>query len=92
MHENRETSVAPAEAGRSGKAECRNPGAHAREESDRAVVPMKQPNNGEALPAEVAEGRAWTKENVAQSDTSPTQSGERVSQRLGGVRQALGAL
>ena len=33
------------------------------------------------------EGRAQTKENDAEPDTSPTQSGERVSQGLSGVRQ-----
>ena len=88
MHENRETSVAPAAAGRSGKAECRNPGAYAAEESDCAVVPVKQLNNGAEASAEAVEGRARTKENDAQPDTSPTQRGERVSQGLSGVRQA----
>ena len=46
MHENRETSrVSLAEAGdRSGKAVSHNPDVHAREESDRAIVPMKLPN------------------------------------------------
>jgi len=34
------------------------------------------------------EERAQTKENVAEPGTSPTQRGERVSQGLGGVRQA----
>ena len=33
------------------------------------------------------EGRQRPKENAAQSNTSPTQSGEQVSQGLGGVRQ-----
>ena len=58
------------------------------EESDRAVVPMNQPNKEGQPSAEVGEGRARTKENIAQSHTSPTQSGERVSQGLGGVREA----
>jgi retron-type reverse transcriptase len=49
---------------------------------------MNQPNKGEAFLAEVGEGRARTKENIVQSNTSPTQSGERVSQGLSGVRQA----
>ena len=61
---------------------------HAREESDCAVVPMKRPNKEGNASAEVVEGRARTKENDAEPNTSPTQSGERVSQGLGGVRQA----
>ena len=61
---------------------------HALEESDRAIVPMNQPNKEEQSSAEVGEGRARAKENIAQSNTSPTQSGERVSQGLRGVRQA----
>jgi RNA-directed DNA polymerase len=38
--------------------------------------------------AEVAEGRRQLKENDAQSNTPPTQSGARVSQGLSGVRRA----
>jgi len=38
--------------------------------------------------AEVVEKRAQTKENAAQPNMSPTPSGERVSQGLGGARQA----
>ena len=57
------------------------------EESDCAVVPVKQPNKETPVSAEVAEGRAQTKENDAEPNTSPTRSGERVSQGLGGVRQ-----
>jgi group II intron reverse transcriptase/maturase len=49
---------------------------------------MNQPNKEGQSSAEVGEGRAWAKENIAQSNTSPTQSGERVSQGLRGVRQA----
>jgi hypothetical protein len=87
MHENRETSVVPAQAGRSGKANNHNPGTHAREESDCAVVPVKQSNKEAEASAEIVEGRAQTKENDARPSTSPTRSGERVSQGLGGVRQ-----
>src|ERR1700734_3955496 len=58
------------------------------EESDCAIVPMKLTNNEGKTSAEPAEGRAQTKENVAQSHTHPTQGGARVSQGLGGVRQA----
>jgi retron-type reverse transcriptase len=49
---------------------------------------MNQPNKEEQFSAEVGEGRTRTKENIVQSNTSPTQSGERVSQGLRGVRQA----
>src|ERR1017187_5460813 len=87
MHENRETSLVPAQAGRSGKANNHNPDMYAREESDCAVVPVKRPNKEAVASAEVVEGRAQTKENDAEPDTSPTRSGERVSQGLGGVRQ-----
>jgi RNA-directed DNA polymerase len=88
MHENRETSSAPADkAGRSGKARSHNPGMHAEEESDRAVLPLKQPNKAAEAAAEVAEGRARTKENDAESQESPTRSGERSSQGLSGVRR-----
>ena len=78
MHENREASAASRRIGdRSGKAICRNPDMHAVEGSDRAVVPMKLPNKEVlAASAEVVEGRARTKENVAELYTSPTQSGE----------------
>jgi hypothetical protein len=88
MHENRETSTAPVPAGRFGKANGRNPNMNAVEESDRTIVPMKQPNKTANGVAEAAEGRVRTKKNVDQPDTRPTQGGERVSQGLGGVRQA----
>jgi RNA-directed DNA polymerase len=89
MHENRETSAVSRRTGdRSGKALSRTPDMHAVEGSDRAVVPMKLPNQEAPLAsAEVVEGRAWSKENVAELYTSPTQSGERVSQGLRGVRE-----
>ena len=57
------------------------------EESDCAIVPMKLTNNEGKTSAEPAEGRAQTKENDAQPHMHPTQSGARVSQGLGGVRQ-----
>ena len=90
MHENRETSGASRSSqdrDRSAKAQSHNANMHAPEESDCAVVPMNQPNKEEQSSAEVGEGRARTKENIDQSNTSPTQSGERVSQGLSGVRQ-----
>jgi RNA-directed DNA polymerase len=89
MHENRETSVAPADsAGRPAKAQSHTAGMHAREESDRGEVPMNQPNKGEQAPAEVGEGRLRPKENTGQTHTPPAQNGQRVSQGLNGVRQA----
>jgi hypothetical protein len=86
-HENRETSLVSATADRSGKANNHKPDMYAREESDCAIVPMKLPNKEAQASAEAVEGRVWTKENDAELDTSPTQSGERVSHGLGGVRQ-----
>jgi RNA-directed DNA polymerase len=91
MHENRETSGTsrPNRArDRSEKAECRTADRQAPEESDCAIVPVNLSNNEERSSAEMGEGRARTKENIAQFNTSPTQSGERVSQGLRGVRQA----
>src|SRR5215469_2472376 len=91
MHENREISGASrSDLDRDGpaKAQSHKVGMHAPEKSDRAAVPMNQPNKGDSIPAEVGEGRARTKENIVPSNTSPTQSGERVSQGLSGVRQA----
>jgi RNA-directed DNA polymerase len=90
MHENRETSGVSRSnqnRDRSAKVKSHNADAYAPEESDCAVVPMNQPNKEEQSSAEGGEGRARTKENIAQSNTSPTQSGERVSQGLRGVRQ-----
>ena len=89
MHENRETSVLPADsAGRSEKAKSRNAGAHEAEDSDRGIVPMNQPNK-EAKPssAEAGEGRLRTKENIARPNTPPAQNGRGVSQGLSGVRR-----
>jgi group II intron reverse transcriptase/maturase len=88
MHENRETSMVSAQADRSGKANNHKPDMNAREESDCAVVLVKRPNKEAIVSAEVVEGRAQTKENDAEPGTSPTRSGERMSQGLGGVRQA----
>ena len=91
MHENREISGASRsqqDRDRSAKAQSHKADMHDPEKSDRAVVPMNQPNKGESFPAEVGEGSARTKENIVWSNTSPTQSGERVSQGLSGVRRA----
>src|SRR5215813_4141410 len=91
MHETRETSGAPRpakERGRSAKAQSHKADAHALEESDRTILSMNQPNKEERSSAEAGEKRVRTKENIIQPNTSPTQSGERVSQRLNGVREA----
>src|ERR1700688_706584 len=79
MHENRETSGAPRperERGRSAKAQSHTADAHALEESDRAILSMNQTNKEERSSAEPGEKRARAKENIVQSDTSPTQRGE----------------
>ena len=88
MHENRETSRASVDqADRSAKAQSHNADVYAMEESDCRVVPVKQPNKEGKPSAEAVEGRRQPKENDAQSNTQPTQSGERVSQGLSGVRR-----
>src|SRR5215470_17755272 len=79
MHENREISGAPRshqDRDRSAKALSHKADMHAPEKSDRAVVPMNQPNKGEQSSAEVGEGRARAKENIGQFSMSPTQSGK----------------
>ena len=88
MHENREASKASVDpADRSAKAQSRTADVYAMEESDCRVVPVKQPNKGGKPSAEAVEGRRQPKENGAQSSIQPTQSGERVSQGLSGVRR-----
>src|SRR5215470_2869926 len=89
MHENREISSAPwsNEQGRSAKAKSRTADMHELEESDCAVVPVNQPNKEGRSSAEAGEGRAQTKENIAQPHMHPTQSGKCMSQGLDGVRK-----
>jgi RNA-directed DNA polymerase len=94
MHENRETSETPAAnhaAGRWAKATSHKTYMYVSKESDSGVIPMKRLNNDGTALAEGAEGRPLTKENTHQSSTQPTQSGERVSQGLAGVRRAAKA-
>src|SRR5271170_4203217 len=91
MHENRETSGAPQperEGGRSAKAQNHTADTHALEESDRAILSMNQANKEERSSAEPGEKRARAKENIVPFNTHPTQCGERVFQRLHGVRVA----
>jgi hypothetical protein len=49
---------------------------------------MSRSNNKAQAEAEGEEGRLRIKENVSPIYTQPTQSGERVSQGLAGVRKA----
>ncbi len=90
MHENREISSAPSPLGegRSAKASGRTADMHALEKSDCAVVPVNQPNKAAIAAAEAGEGRAQMKENIGQPRMLPTQSGNRMSQGLNGVRTA----
>jgi RNA-directed DNA polymerase len=89
MHENRESSWTSwlAQQDRSAKAINRTADTNVQEQSDCAVVPMKQPNKEGQPSAEVGEGRAQTGENIVPSSMLPTQSGKRMSQGLKGVRQ-----
>ena len=90
MHENREISSAPSPRGegRSVKASGRTADMHVLEKSDCAVVPVNQPNKASIAAAEAGEGRAQMKENIGQPRMLPTQSGNRMSQGLDGVRKA----
>src|SRR3984885_14441721 len=91
MHENRETSGVPRsfrDRGRSEQAQSRTSDMHALEEADRTIVPMNQSNKEDLSSAEAGEGRVRAKENIVQSNTSPTQSGEGVSRgRRGGQEE-----
>jgi group II intron reverse transcriptase/maturase len=60
---------------------------HVLEKSDCAVVPVNQPNKAAQAAAEAGEGRAQMEENIDQSRMLPTQSGNRMSQGLDGVRK-----
>jgi RNA-directed DNA polymerase len=60
---------------------------HGRGESYHGVVPTKQPNKGGEPPAEVAEGRPWTKENTPQSNPRRTPSRESGPKGLERVRE-----
>lgn len=91
MHENRETWAASAaeQRGRAvGEGQGRTAHRQAGQESDSGVVPRKGSNKEGKPTAESPEGRPETKENVQQSPMRPTQSGQRMSQGLEGVRRA----
>jgi group II intron reverse transcriptase/maturase len=89
VRENRETPPASgsSRSDRLEKAISHEPSMHVGGESDEQVVPTKQPNNGERSSAEAAEGSCSTKGNTEEKHTLRTQSRERVSQGLGGVRE-----
>ena len=56
-------------------------GMNGTEESESAVVPMKEPNEGRSgQPEEVLEGRAGAKANRDESYTDPTQSGPQIQE------------
>jgi hypothetical protein len=61
----------------------------ARKRATSDPTPVNLSNNEEQSSAEMGEGRTRTKENIVESNTSPTQSGERVSQGLRDVREAV---
>ena|SRR5271167_1523848 len=89
MHENRETSSVFPMGDRSGKAQSRTPDVYAGEESDRAVVPVQQPNKEVQASAEDVEGRVRTQENIGQSHTPPAQYGSWRVPGLGGCAPCL---
>ena len=88
--ENRETPSAPVAedaAGRLEKAMSQESNMHAGGESDGCVVPTKCPNKGGQPPAEDAEGRQPTKENIGQATAPRTQSRISELSDLLGVRK-----
>lgn len=93
LHRNWEISSVPVErlaAGRSGKADGHTPDLDAGEKSDACVVPMNDPNKGDAskpAPAEGREGRRAAKGNARQSPAPRTQCRARASMGLEGVRE-----
>src|SRR5262249_42808250 len=90
MHENRETSEAPAVKpdGRSAdEGDSRTVRTYVSEESHNGILPMNYSNNDKTSSAESGEGRPLIKENAGQPSTHPTQSGDHVSQGLAGVRK-----
>src|SRR2546425_8759609 len=90
MHENRETSRTPAVKPGSrpaGEGKSHTARMYVPEESHSGIVPMNQSNKDRKPSAENEEERPLIKENAGQPNTHLTQSGERVSQGLAGVRK-----
>ena len=78
MHENRETSKAPAvqtDSRSAGEGLGRTARMYASEESDRGIVLMNHSNKDGVSSAESEEGRLRIKENTFPLDTRPTLSG-----------------
>jgi RNA-directed DNA polymerase len=95
MHENRETSEAPAvkPGSRSvGEGNSRTARAYVCEESHSGIVPMNHSNKDGTSPAESGEGRPLIKENAGQPNTYPTQSGKGVSQGLAACGKQQGKI
>jgi hypothetical protein len=90
MRENRETPLASGSRrpDRLEKATSYKTSMHAGGESDEQVVAAKRSNNEEQSKAESVEGSCSTKGNTEETHTHRTQGRERVSQELGGVREA----
>src|SRR5208283_4696305 len=90
MRENREAPRASGSStpDRLEKAMSYKTSMHASGESDEQVVPAKRLNNGEQFLAEGVEGSCSTKGNTEEAHTRRTQGRGRVSQGLGGVREA----
>ena len=90
MRENRETPQVSG-SGRPDRLEnamSYKTSAHACGESDEQVVPTKHSNKEEPSSAESVEGSCSTKGNTEETHTHRTQGRERVSQGLGGLREA----
>jgi hypothetical protein len=86
MHENRETSEAPAAQPGSrsaGEGNSRTARVHVSEESHRGIVPMNHSNKDGTSLAESEEGRRRIKENTRPSGTYPTLSGSARVPRVG---------
>jgi len=90
MRENREAPQASGSSrpDRLEKAMSDETSMHACGESDEQVVPAKRSNKEEESSAEGVEGSCSTKGNTEEAHTCRTQGRERVSQGLGGVREA----
>ncbi len=90
MRENRETPPASGSntPDRLEKATSYKTSMYASGESDEPVVPTKRLNKEEQSSAESVEGSGSTKGNTDEAYTRRTQGRERVSQGLGGVREA----
>jgi hypothetical protein len=86
MHENRETSEAPAAQSGSrsaGEGPGRTARMHVTEESHCGIVPMNHSNKDGTSLAESEEGRLRIKENTHPLDTYPTQRGSARVPRVG---------